>query len=511
LFSDFGDPLTAVGKAERENQALAFLLLRQVFLAFSKLQDVEPLGDIDREVESFKSRVTTRPTITCDSMILSTARALLRDVLMDGNQMDARLAQWVDEPWGAHGPGAVANSEEGFEKWEFRDMRVHGRVLDSSCLDGKVVENYVPFHDLEYASRLAVVPKDYRKHRIICIEQKELMFAQQGVMNTLFDVVHSHPLASRAINFHDQTPSMRLSRNRRFSTIDLKDASDLVSLPLLRLLFPKEVYKLVTSLRSRSIYQNGSLTPVVAEGELVTAFTMGNALCFPIETLVFWALSLATLIVKDSRQRFPGGITQAVQGLVSPTLSRVEWYQRYPLRVFGDDIIVPARHHADVVETLEACGLQVNLEKSCSMLTPIREACGSFWLHGLDVTVVKLTYHSLVSNLAWVSLADSAVRLASSGFLHCSLTLTRFLAEKYPVAYDLLGFPTQGGKSDWVRWNLVYQRRELRVPCFIDTVTRLLPGRPGLYSWLTQKATLAVFPGHGNNAITEKWVPADLR
>lgn len=507
VFGDSGLVRTPLNKEHAEYQALAFSCLRQIFLAFSKVRDVEPNVSVIREVQDFVERVTTRPDITIDSRILATARALLRSVLEDKDELCAGISQWIEDPWGAHGPGAVCEDEEGFEKWDLRDglSLSLDRIKNSTDDDGGVVEYYVPLKEFEYASRLAIVPKDYRGHRLICIEQKELMFAQQGLWRTIADVVHSHPLTARAIDFTDQSRSMRMSKNKAFCTIDLKDASDRMSLPLLRLLYPRTFMRLVGCLRSRSISYDG--VTLVEEGKLVTAFTMGNALCFPIETLTFWALSLATMICKDPRQAFPGGISQALDGLTNRELMSSEWMKRYPLRVFGDDIIVPNRYASDVIETLESCGLVVNRDKTCYGASPVREACGAFWFRGYDTTVVKLSYHDLSTRSVWVSLVESAKLLANSGFLHCAHALTNCLAEIRPVARMLLGFPYPTGKCEWVRWNKELQRIEVLVPRLETADTKRLTGRPGLYAWFTKKATLAVFPRHGHEAIIEKWVP----
>jgi len=73
---------------------------------------------------------------------------------------------------------------------------------------------------------------------------------------------------------------------------------------------------------------------------------MGNGFTFPLETLIFWAL------------------TRAVCGSTA-TVS-----------AYGDDIICPSDRAEDVIAVLTEVGFSVNLEKSF-WNGPFRESCGS--------------------------------------------------------------------------------------------------------------------------------------
>jgi len=100
---------------------------------------------------------------------------------------------------------------------------------------------------------------------------------------------------------------------------------------------------------------------------------MGSALCFPVEAMVF------TTVV------FLG-----IQKSLNTTLS---WRDINALsrtvRIYGDDIVVPADHVRSVVQELETFGFRVNLGKSF-MNGKFRESCGKEYYDGFDVSVVKV-------------------------------------------------------------------------------------------------------------------------
>jgi hypothetical protein len=88
--------------------------------------------------------------------------------------------------------------------------------------------------------------------------------------------------------------------------------------------------------------------------------TMGSAVCFPIETIVFYSISKAVL--------------------------QLFGYTGDPY-VYGDDIIVPTKYAGYVMDVLEAYGFVVNREKSfTNPRLAFRESCGVNGLLGVDVT-----------------------------------------------------------------------------------------------------------------------------
>lgn len=371
------------------------------------------------------------------------------------------------DPFGSHGPGAVFDSAKGKDKWLFNSMpEITDRIYRSQhgYLHNEG-EDGVP------SSRVAIVPKDFRSHRIICVEPKEFMFYQQGLMKVLVHVIHSHELTSRSIDFNSQTESFKMSRNNNYSTLDLSDASDNLRLSLARLILPKEVLKLATVARSRSI--------TMPDGEVVenitTLFTMGNALCFPFQTLIFWSLALATMLVH-------GPIPSTREALIRSV-------KKLRLRVFGDDIIVPRRFYQEVCDVLSLCGLKVNVAKSCDA-TPVRESCGSWFYYGIDVRIVRLRTHAVCSDKDWVSLLQCAKLLFQSGFTRTSEAILCSLDSYLPVPRGIGWIP---GSLPWgsgnVRYNSLLQRVEVRMPVIKDNKPDVLSGEVGLYNYFVGRGS----------------------
>lgn len=203
-------------------------------------------------------------------------------------------------------------------------------------------------------SRFTCVPKDARGPRGINIEQHERMFFQQQYMHAFYDYIQNDSEARGFINFDDQTINQELAKYGSvmdtYSTIDLKDASDLVSWELVKQVFPPEVVAAFTATRSPQ---------VEVDGEMVTLkkfASMGSALCFPVEAILFWS--------------------------IARTVCPFVW-------VYGDDIIVPSKYAKNVIIMLKQYGLRVNLGKT--LLTgPFKESCGGDFFRGQDIVPYRL-------------------------------------------------------------------------------------------------------------------------
>jgi len=485
-----------------EEAGHAVKVLRQFTLLFSKVEDVEPQVESADEIRRFVQRVTQDVTITASARLLSLVKGIIaKVVLAEGESQDdpdallaAPLQQWLEMPWGRHGPGAVAGMEKGVDKWRFSfveglDSRLYGYYPEIfGGLRGQPRRG-------SRVSRLCLVPKDYRGRRIICIEPKELQFAQQGLMQTLYDHVHRHFLTGRSINFLDQRPSQRAAKRGHISTIDLKDASDLVSIGLCRIIFPAPFFRLMTHWRA-----NGIALPDGSSVHTKALATMGSALCFPCETLVFWAISLASIMLRE--------------GICLPALDDPAWFERhqgmFDIRVFGDDITVPTEYAGLVCNALQHCGLKVNIQKTC-ISSVVREACGAWFYGQVDCRVVRLKLTRCRTVLDWISIAESAKTLVKENQLQTAFLLLGRLNGICPVPYGVLGFPDRDDAevtrhrnsyhvvdtvndnvyyvNDGYRWNCNLQRLEVLVPTVKTRRGRHLTGYLGLYAWFTGQAT----------------------
>lgn len=389
--------------------------IRQVlYLAYKAEFPYHP-DDVQRVIDAFiqTDRELTPPT---PSPLLTLARKVVRDVI---TQFDPR------EILPRHGPGAVATGETGDRKWRFKRLyhqldwwypyleyfQVGGEEDDA--LDRHAWRSGLVREENPPEARVVLVPKDSRGPRLISMEPLEIQWIQQGIMRALVPFLEAHQLTAGRLNFLDQSVNRDLAKssslNQVYSTIDLKDASDRVSLELVRYLFPKRLVPYLEATRSQSTkLPNGESIP------LNKFAPMGSAVCFPIEALVFWALSLAALSLRT------GIPFQHCADLVY---------------VYGDDIIVPTHYVEEVMSALESVGLMVNREKCCTAGF-FRESCGMDAYKGVNVTPVKISTLWSVdprSGSCLASYTSYANELAERGFDAAASYIWSIIAEQFGV------------------------------------------------------------------------------
>jgi hypothetical protein len=298
-----------------------------------------------------------------------------------------------------HGPGATADKLVGNNKfipelqtWPSRLERYfpQGRYGYSSysiycdeVLEGKAVPG------TEIPVRVITVPKTLSTPRIIAIEPTVMQYAQQALHDSFFRAVDRSPVGS-VMSWRSQVPNQELALQGSipmhyvstkkhthvgFATLDLSDASDMVDNQLVKALFKNFpiLDGAVQDMRTRR-------ADVLGQTIRLNKFaSMGSALCFPIESIVF-----TTLVFLGIHEVYP---TVRPQNLLKEFSGLV--------RVYGDDIIVPVRAARSVVQTLQAFGLRVNDTKSF-WTGMFRESCGKEYFAGVDVTIAK-TIHELPS------------------------------------------------------------------------------------------------------------------
>jgi hypothetical protein len=273
-------------------------------------------------------------------------------------------------------------------------------------------------------ARVALVPKDSRGPRIISCEPAELMYIQQGLMRKLYDTIEHHTITRGLINFRDQTINRFLahagSLYDQLCTIDLSDASDRVSLQLVKEVFPPRWVEALEASRSENTrLPNGKIV------KLNKFAPMGSSCCFPVEALVFWACAEATLRL---------------------TYGRTHGHQVF---VYGDDIITSSNVAEDVIQGLESIGLLVNRDKSF-VKGPFRESCGGDYYLGVDVTPVRLKKSFGSSDTSLPSTAD-----------FCNLLIAKF---GYTAAY-----PAIDSIESYLGY--IYPRTLLDIPCTIRSTS----------------------------------------
>jgi len=213
-------------------------------------------------------------------------------------------------------------------------------------------------------SRLSTVPKDETTDRVIMIEP---------AINMLFQLAFGRKIEERLDAYFGINLSRQQSYNRRLAligsktgscaTIDLKSASDSLSLGLCKAVLPKRVLTALARVRSPSTLIDG------VKHRLHMIGTMGNGFTFPLQTALFAACVRAV------------GITYGYQ-LWDPSPDRTgNW------GVFGDDIIVPVSLAGAVMRLLGLLGFVVNSDKTF-VEGPFRESCGLDAFQGVDVRPV---------------------------------------------------------------------------------------------------------------------------
>lgn len=337
-----------------------------------------------------------------------------------------------------HGPGAVASGEKGEEKWIFKTLYqpIHAEYPywqytmmpgESDLNDLEESMRHLTVSPTGGIAKVVLVPKDSRGPRLISMEPLEYMWFQKGLGESMVCHLERASKASGNVNFTTQSVNRLLSltgsthrelssplvdsllrdiRNKKISTpikrggswvtLDLRDASDRVSVSLVKRIFSKTptlLRKLLALRSTATTLPDGRVIP------LKKYAPMGSALCFPVEAYCFWIIIVAAISRHDSRS--PYKIMKNVF-------------------VYGDDIIVEQRYSQIAIDALERAGLKVNTQKCC-LTGKFRESCGIDAYDGIDVTPVKVrtcwtgnrTDHEALAS--WVSYANSIRQKGYSG------------------------------------------------------------------------------------------------
>lgn len=196
-------------------------------------------------------------------------------------------------------------------------------------------------------SRFLTVPKNAKTDRCIAAEPTGNSFLQQGLHNYMV-----RRLKRFGVDLSNQERNQQAAQaayTAGLATLDLSSASDTVSRELVYHLLPLDWAFYMDSLRSPE-------TRVDKTWIRTEKFaSMGNAFCFELETLIFYALA------------------RAVCG------------ENSTVEVYGDDIIVPAVHYEELVTLLNICGFSVNMSKSYAS-GYFYESCGEHYHKGSRIT-----------------------------------------------------------------------------------------------------------------------------
>jgi len=387
----------------------SILAIRQLTLLFSKIslpcssaRERKAMSDyVECEQDVRRSDMELTEEDLCEFQRISDL--LFREVF---TQMDRDV--YYGQLLPKHGPGAVADGltsngkyrlrtwtrrlEEVFPSYEYLIPNLHFREeLDE-------VDILEPGDEMPV--KVISVPKTLKTPRIIAIEPTCMQYTQQALLRCFLSAYRRDELLRMLIGFDDQFPNQELARqgsaDNRTATLDLSEASDRVSNQLVRRMVSRwpHLSKAIDATRSRR-----AAVPGHGVIRLSKYASMGSALCFPMEAMVFTTLiflgiqkSLNTTLTKKDVKSFIGSV-----------------------RVYGDDLIVPVRHVSQIVQTLEHFGARVGLDKSF-WTGRFRESCGKEYFNGLDVSIVKVR-QVLPSTIADVTGVISTVALRNQLYI----------------------------------------------------------------------------------------------
>lgn len=333
-------------------------------------------------------------------------------------------------------PYAVTRSAVGFARRLIcEDERWYGALEDSyrrrnsiekwSLLDLNEFWSAVLVNNQD--NRITTVRKNGLTDRSIAIENRLNLMLQLGV-----DGFIRKRLKRWKIDLDSQLRNQEMARlgsldktPNSYSTIDLSDASDNVSLRIVKLLFPKPWYTYLCDLRSPS-----GLLPNGKRVRFSKLSSMGNGYTFAVETLIFSAIAYAAMQLCNKGRLTRSQFSESVS-------------------VYGDDIIVPAYCYNAVVELLRCCGFSPNPKKSFTLPGSVRESCGTDWVCGVDTRPVYVKEHP--SDV--MALFGIANRLNRWGYLFLGSRLehvSKFVLSLVPERLKVFGPPSNTDFDSWI-------------------------------------------------------------
>lgn len=321
----------------------------------------------------------------------------------------------------AHGPGSTADHLDGNQKWYHRTWT--RRLGEVFSIEDLVIPNH-RYHEIldsfeisepgaETAVTVILVPKTLKTPRVIAKEPTVMMFMQQALAASLTEHIEKNYFSRRVIGWQSSLPNQKAAQKGsltgELATLDLSEASDRVSNQHVRALLANHPHLLmaVDACRSRkavSLRENASF-----KLRLSKFASMGSALTFPIESMVF-----ATICFMGIAKTLNRPLTHA---LVQEYMDQV--------RVYGDDIVIPVEFVSAVTTLLQDFGLKVNEDKSF-WTGRFRESCGGEYYAGEDVTIVRLRHMlpthrhddpAIIATIAFRNLAYKAGLWATAAFV----------------------------------------------------------------------------------------------
>lgn len=362
----------------------------------------------------------------------------------------------------AHGPGSVA---EGFRRngkfkgqyWSRRLERLFSISHYALPNYGWSVDEWLP-NAFESKTELPVkvifVPKTQKTPRVIAIEPTHNQYIQQSLSRELVKLIESDQWC-KGIHFTDNSKNREYARmsskTGSYATLDLSEASDRVHAGLVFLAFQR--YPVL----ARAIFDCRSKYALLPNGEAIGLkkfASMGSAMCFPIESMVFYTICIMSGMRTQSLTMKDKNVMDCVRNI----------------HVFGDDLVVPTSWSTVLMQMLESARFKVNHSKSFTK-GPFRESCGMDALNGVMVTPVyirrtlpkhKNDAQAILSTVASANLFYEKGYWATASYLR--VFIERLLGALPHVSKDSsgLGWTSFSGSQSVGRWNSTLHRFEIK-------------------------------------------------
>lgn len=235
------------------------------------------------------------------------------------------------------------------------------------------------------SNRISFIPKTTEPPmaRGIAPEPSLGMFFQKGIqalMEKQLILTFGVDLSTQPV--YNQALAKAGSCTGMVATVDLEAASDRISWDFCKEFIPKQSF----------FWLNATRTPMIKlpDGRVLKQAmmaTMGNAWCFPLETVIFCCLVEA--VYKAMGIPFQTHCPRTLYSRVSETAYGT-WEHVVDRRdsknwgVFGDDIIVHKDAYEPLCRLLRAFGMKPNARKSFNSGS-FRESCGADYYEGTNV------------------------------------------------------------------------------------------------------------------------------
>lgn len=429
--------------------------IRELLFLFKKLNlsaDQEEILDSKAKFGFFSHDSSIRPLSSDRLDYFGRVCSLLLPNLDDFEDLDCK-----------HGPGAVFEGCSPNQKWsgvyhglsDF-DHRLMGIGYDLNAFALRPFSNTLgpQICSSGVFAKLISVPKSSTSRRTITVEPLLMQFVQQGLNSHLRESIRKDKILSLSLALDDQGPNQKLaldgSRTRKYATLDLSSASDLLSLDLVKFVFSKRPRFLDLALGCRSIGVSSK------PDEILKKFAgMGNALTFPVQSVVFATIAIAAIAFKEGKYPSYWNLRRIASNV----------------RVYGDDIIVHTDCYHQVVDWLTHFGLKVNQSKSF-FKGNFRESCGVDAFRGYDVTPLYLRHEPEVTSITanaienFVSISNQAWLKGLYSFsTSLSTIVERAIRKRLPLVgkkSSCLGWHTRLDAWNFQRWNSTLHRFEVR-------------------------------------------------